>query len=183
MAVALGGEDFGLALSLGAEYFRLLFALGDGDGGLARAFRLGDGGAAQPFGGHLAVHRFLNVARRLDFADFDLRHLDSPALGYVVQLRAQFLVDSLALGEDVVHVHLADDGAEGGCGYADNRAVVVHDLQDGLLRLLFHDSHVHEEVYVDGRVVERDVRLARDVQHFLAQVHRLRGVEGPEEQV
>ena len=44
----------------------------------------------------LPVHRVLDVARRRDLADLDRRHLAAPALGHLVELGAQDLVDLLA---------------------------------------------------------------------------------------
>ena len=65
-------------------------------------------------GAHLAVHRVLDVARRHDLADLDARDLHAPALGHLVELGAQDVVDLLALGQHVVQRDVADDGAQRG---------------------------------------------------------------------
>ena len=183
LLVALGGEDLGLPMPLGAQYGRLLLAFGDCDGRLSRAFGFDHLRATQALGGHLPVHRLLDVPRRLDLAYLHLRYLDAPALRYLVQLRPKRLIYALALRENVVHVHLADDRAQRRRGYADYRAVVVHHLQNRAVLLSVHHAHIDQEVYVYRRVVESDVRLARYVQHLLAQIHLLRLVKRPEQYV
>ena len=84
--------------ALGAQDGGLLLALGDVDVRLPRALRLGDDGAPVALGREHPVHRVLDVARRDDLADLDRRDLAAPALGLLVELGAQDLVDLLALG-------------------------------------------------------------------------------------
>ena len=90
-------QDRRLARALGAQDRGLLLALGDVDVGLPRALRLGDHGAPVALGGEHPVHRVLDVARRDDLADLDRRDLAAPALGLLVELGAQDLVDLVAL--------------------------------------------------------------------------------------
>ena len=113
LAEALGPQDGRLALALGLEDLGLLLALGDVDRRLAGALRLGDDRAPGPLGGEHPVHRVQDVARRGDLADLDARDLAAPALGDLVELRAQDLVDLVALREHVVEEDVADDGAQG----------------------------------------------------------------------
>src|SRR3972149_6080939 len=47
---------------------------------------------------HLAVHRVLDLARRDDLPDLDIRHLDPPSLSDFVELCPQNLIDVFALG-------------------------------------------------------------------------------------
>jgi hypothetical protein len=136
--------------------------------------------ASEALGGHLAVHGVLNVARRLHLANLHLCNLDAPTLGNLIQLLAQLLVDAVPLGQYLVERDLPDYRSERCGGYADHRAAVVDNLDDRLFRVSLHDSHVDQEVDVDGRVVPRDVGLARDVDHHLTQVDSLVGVERPE---
>ena len=112
LAEALGAQDLRLPIALGAKDVRLLVALGHVDRRLARALRLGDDRASVALGRHLAVHRLLDVARRHDLADLDVRDLHAPALGHLVELGAQDVVDLLALGQHVVERDVADDGAQ-----------------------------------------------------------------------
>ena len=97
-AQALRPQDRCLLVALRLQYLRLpgalrlqhrglLLALRHGDRGLARALRLGDRRAPDALRRHLAVHRLLDVAGRLHFPDLDLRHLDAPALGDLVEFR------------------------------------------------------------------------------------------------
>ena len=97
LAEALGPQDRRLALALGLEDLGLLLALGDVDRRLPVALGLGDDRAPRPLGGELPVHRVLDVARRRDLADLDRRDLAAPALGDLVELDPQDLVDLLAL--------------------------------------------------------------------------------------
>ena len=122
LAEALGAEDRGLPLALGLEDLGLLLALGDVDRGLPGALGLGDHGASGPLGRQLPVHRVLDVARRRDLADLDRRDLAAPALGDLVQLDPQDLVDLLALGQHVVEQDVADDGPQRGGRHALERA-------------------------------------------------------------
>ena len=93
-------------------------AFGAIDGGflIAQGFR--HQGAADAFGGHLAVHGILHVARRDDLADFHVGHFNAPALGHFVEAGAEQGVDVLALGKHVVQRDAADDRAQGGGGHA-----------------------------------------------------------------
>ena len=67
-----------------------------------------------------------------DLADLHRRDLAAPALGLLVELGAQDLVDLLALGEDVVEEDVADDRAQRRRRDALERAREVRDVHDAL---------------------------------------------------
>ncbi len=154
--------------SLRVEDRCLLGALRIRDGCLPRAFRLDDRGATCTLGGHLAAHGVLDVARRQDLANLDCVYLDAPSIGDIVEAGLHERVDLFALGEHIVEVHVADDGAQRRDRHAACGLPVVLHLEDGRLRV--YDLHENEHVDRDGRVVLCDRRLRLDVEHFLAQV-------------
>ena len=86
-----------LSSALGAQDVGLLLALGYVDVGLAGALGLRDHCAPVALCGQHPVHRFLDVAGRDDLADLDRCYLAAPALGLLVELRAENLVDLVAL--------------------------------------------------------------------------------------
>ena len=145
-----------------------LVALGDVDRGLSAALGLGDDRAPRPFGGELPIHRVLDVARRGDLADLDGRDLAAPALGHLVELDPQDLVDLLALGQHVVEEDVADHRAEGRRRDVLEGAFEVLDLDHAPVGV--DDPPVDQEVDADRRVVLGDARLARDLDELLAQV-------------
>ena len=67
-----------------------------------------------------------------DLADLHGGHLAAPALGLLVELGAQHLVDLVALGQHVVEQDVADDGAQRGRRDALERAREVGHVHDGL---------------------------------------------------
>ena len=73
--------------------------------------------------------------RRDDLADLDRGDLAAPALGLLVELGAQHVVDLLALGEHVVEVDVADDGAQRRGGDALQSAREVGDVHDARKRV------------------------------------------------
>ena len=99
------------------------------------ALGLGDDGAPGALRGQLPVHRVLDVARRRDLADLDRRDLAAPALGDLVELGPQDLVDLLALGQHVVEQDVADDRAQGRRRHALERPGEVRHVDDALERL------------------------------------------------
>src|SRR5213594_621660 len=167
-----GAEDRGLASTFGLEDRRLLRAVGDENGRGLLAFGLGDHRASRALGGQLAVHRLLHVTRRRELLDLDVRHLHAPAMGDLVELHPEVLVDLLALGEDIVEKDVADDGAERRRRDALDGRPEILDVQERIPR--FENLLVDQEVDRDGRVVLRDAGLLRDLHEELAQVHSLR---------
>jgi hypothetical protein len=81
------------------------------------------------------------------------RDLHAPALGDLIELRAQDLVDLLALGEHVVEKDVADHGTERRGRDSCDGCPEVLDLEDGVGGLLLHHLLVDEEVDRDGCVV------------------------------
>src|SRR5204863_149119 len=82
--------------------------LGPEDGSGAVTFRLGDERPPGPLGRHLPGHGLLHRGRRDDLPDLHVRHLDAPALGDLVELDPQHLVDLVALGQHVVERDVTD---------------------------------------------------------------------------
>src|SRR5208337_3152529 len=123
-------------------------------------------------GRHLPVHGVLDVLGRDDLADLDARHLHAPALGHLVQLRAQDAVDVLPLRQDVVQRDVADDCTQRGGGDLLARPGVVADGDHR--RGGIQHAPVDEEVDVNGRVILGDAGLAGDFQVELAQVRPYR---------
>jgi hypothetical protein len=177
---ALGPEDGGLPIALGLEDLGLLGALGDVDGRLPGALGLGDDGAPRPLGGELPVHRVLDVAGRHDLADLDRRDLAAPALGDLVELDPEELVDLVALGEDLVEADVADDRPEGRRRDTQEHARELLGVEDALERV--DDPPVDEEVDVDRGVVLGDRPLAGDLDEGLAEVDLERPVDDRDEE-
>ena len=180
LAEALGPEDRRLALALGLEDLGLLLALGDVDRGLPGALRFGDDRAPGALGGQHPVHRIEDVARRRDLADLDAGDLAAPVLGDLVELRAQDLVDLVALREHVVEEEVADDRAQVRRRQAGEGADEVLDVHDALERL--DDPPVDQEVDRDRHVVLRDRRLAGHLHELLAQVDLPRPIDERDEE-
>src|SRR4029077_13138982 len=101
--------------------------------------------------GHGALHALGQVHV------LDLHPLDANAprpLGRLVDDPPQFTVDGLALGEQLVHLRLADDRPQRGLrllGYGEH--VVLH-VDDGLDRV--HHAEVHHGAHPDADVVPGD---------------------------
>jgi hypothetical protein len=68
----------------------------------------------------------------LDVLDLDARALDAPGHGGVVDHPQQAVVDLVALGERLVEVHRAHDGADVGHRQVDDREAQVVDFIGGL---------------------------------------------------
>ena len=132
------------------------------------ASALRDRGAPLALGPHLQLHRLLDVARRLDRLQLDARHVDAPADRRFLDHVTHPLVDRVAGTERLIELHLADDVAE---RRARERLERKRQILDGVCRLLrIGDAIIDHRVDVDGHVVFGDHRLAREVQHLLAQV-------------
>src|SRR3954471_24085629 len=98
--------------ALGRENLRLLVALGLEDRGLAQALGLEHGGALLALGLHLARHGAGKVGRRQDVLDLDAGDLDAPGRGGGAHDAQEAVVDLVAMREELVEVHRADDGAD-----------------------------------------------------------------------
>jgi hypothetical protein len=141
---------------------------------LFRALGFGDDRAAGALGRHLPRHGLLNAWGRDDLADLHIRDLDPPPFGHLVKLDAQYLVDLLAFGKNVVQGHVADDRTKGG-----GRDVLCSSGEE--LDLDYRHNRVHDlvendEIDRDRRVVLGDGALVRDIEVELAQVCRYRSI-------
>ena len=124
--------------------------LGGGEqllGGLQLALGVDHLGAPLALGLRLARdrpdHRLVDV----DMLDLDVRHLDAPGVGLVVEHRLDVLVQLLALGEELVELVLAEDRAQRGLRELARRLVEIRHLDDGELRIddaeVDHRVHLH----------------------------------------
>ena len=120
-----GVEEGGGPAALGLQHGGLLGAFGSGDGGLLLALGLGDHRPALAFGFHLPGHGVGDVGGGLQVLDLDPRDLHPPGAGGVVDHVQQAGVDLVALGQHLVQVHGADDGAQVG----------HHQLGDGAVQV------------------------------------------------
>jgi hypothetical protein len=89
-------------------------------------------------------------------------------------------VELLAVGEDVVELDLAEDGAEGGLGELRGLVDVVGDLDDGLGGV--EDAEGDDGVDLEGDVVAGDDVLRGDLHGLLAQADADDLVEGAEDE-
>ncbi len=165
----LGVTEGGFLAAFGGQHHGLLLAFGLQDGGLPMAFGLQDLGALVAFGLHLAGHAVDQVARRRDVLDLDARDLDAPGLGGGVDDLQQARVDLIAVGQQLVEVHGAHDGADVGHGEIDDGAAQRFDLVGGLGGI----ENLVEVDAIDGHhgVVLGDDILRGDVDHLLLHVH------------
>jgi hypothetical protein len=165
----LGVAEGGLLAAFGGEHDGLLLALGLQDGGLTVAFRLQDLRALVAFRLHLARHAVDEIARRGDVLDLDTGDLDAPRLGGGIDHLQQARVDLVAVGEQLVEVHGAHDGADVGHGEVDDGGAELVDLVGGLGGV----QHLIEVHAIDGDhgVVLGDDVLRGDVDHLLLHVH------------
>ena len=165
----LGVAEGGFAAALGLQDQRLLLALGLQDLRGAQALRLEDLGALVALGLHLPAHRVDDVARRVDVLDLDAGDLDAPGRGRRIDDVQQAIVDVVALGEELVEIHAADDGADVGHGELQDGVLEPAHLVGGARRV----EHLVEgdAVDADGGVVAGDHLLRRHVEHLLHHVH------------
>ena len=71
-----------------------------------------DLGSALALGLRLTGHRPLHLLGHLHVADLHAVHLDAPRLGLGIERDLQLAVDPVALGEQLVELVAADDGAQ-----------------------------------------------------------------------
>ncbi len=90
------------------------------------------------------------------------------------------LVEVVAMGEQLVEVDLAEDGAEGGLGELRGLVDVVGDLDDGLDGV--DDAEGDDGVDLEGDVVAGDDVLRRDLHGFLAERDADDLVDGAEDE-
>jgi hypothetical protein len=150
---SLGLQDAGPLLALGHQDRAPLLAVGPEDRGPPLAF-----------GGGLLLHRRLDRADGVDLLDLDGVDADAPLIGRLVEDVAQAGVDPLAVEENLVELHVADDRPEGRLRERHRRDVVVLNLEDRLRRV--DHLGVDDGVDVGRRVVLRDDFLPGDLQHL-----------------
>ena len=89
-------------------------------------------------------------------------------------------LSGFAVGEELVEIDLAEDGAEGGLGELRGLVDVVGDLDDGLGGV--DDAEGDDGVDLEGDVVAGDDVLRRDLHGLLAEADADDLVEGAEDQ-
>ncbi len=149
----------------------MLLAFRAQDLGLAQALGLEHGGALLALGLHLPRHGAGKVRRREDVLDLDARDLGAPGRGRRVEDAQQPLVDLVAVGQQLVEIHRADDGADIGHGEDEERLVEVRHLVGGARRI--EDLIEGGGIDGDARIVPGEGLLARNVEHLLHDVHPL----------
>ena len=93
----------------------------------------------------------------------DRRHLDAPRIGALVEDLLQLLVQTLALRQQVVQLHLAQHAPQRRLGELRRRVVEVLDFDDRPPRI--DHAEVQDRVHLDRDVVARDHVLRRHVEH------------------
>ena len=112
-----------------------------------------------------ANHRLVDV----DVLDLDVRHLDAPRIGLLVEHFLDVAVQLLALGEEFVQLVLTEDRAQRGLRELAGRLIEVRHLDDGELRV--DHPKINHGVHLHGHVVARDHVLRRHVEDARAQIH------------
>src|ERR1017187_3890553 len=138
-------------------------------GGLKFAFRVHDLRAAFAFGLGLFGHRALHAVRQRDLLHFHARDLDAPRLGLLVNDLLQFLVDDIALREQVVQRRLAEHAAQGRLRDERGRLPEIFHLHHRRVRV--HDAKINHRVHRGGHVVARHHFLLGHVNRHHAQIH------------
>ena len=169
----LFGADLGEGLQIAqlhrggnaAEDFR---GVDEGLRGLEFGLGVDHLGAAVAFGFGLLGDRPHHVFGELDGPDLDIADLDAPGLGLGVEDALHVGAELLALGQHLVEFVLAEHRAQRGLGEHVGRRQIVLDPDDRAFRV----DHVEIEHRVDLHrdIVARDHVLARDFDHFDAQV-------------
>ena len=127
-------------------------------GGLVLTVGGDDAGSPLPLGLGLAGHGALHALRQGHVLDLDPLDPDAPGgLGRLVDDPAQLPVDRLTLGQQLIHLGLADDGPQRGLGLlGDGEHVVLH-VHRGLDRV--DHPEVDHRVDPDTHVVPGDAVL------------------------
>jgi hypothetical protein len=112
--------------------------------------------ARLPFSLRLLCHRPLHRLWQLDVAAFALGHLDTPGACLLVDHFLQALVDTIALGQQMIEIRLAENAAQRGLPDQRRRAHGVDRLDDCLTRV--HDTEVHNGIDLNGDASARFLR-------------------------
>ena len=150
----VGADDVG---RVGELLRRLELALGVDDLGPPLALGLG-----------LAGDRALHLLGDFDVLDLDRGHLHAPGLGRLVDDLLQLFVESLALGEQLVELGLAEHRAQRRLRDLRGGDEEVFDLDDRFLGV--DDAEVGDRVDAGRDVVAGDHLLRRDVEGDRPQV-------------
>jgi len=149
-------------------------------GGVELAFCMDDLGAGLALGfgllGHGSEHRLGHV----DLFDLDGDDFYAEGCGVAVDDGLDALVEGFAMGEELVQIDLAKDGAEGGLGELGGLVDVIGDLDDGLGGV--DDAEGDDGVDLEGDVVAGDDVLRGDLHGFLTEGDADDLVEGPEDE-
>jgi hypothetical protein len=103
----------------------------------------------------------------IDLLDLDRDHLDAERSSVTVDDGLDALVELLAMGEKLVEIHFAEDGAQGCLGELRGLVDVVGDLDDGANRI--DDTQRDDCVDLECDVVAGDDILRGNFHGFLAQ--------------
>ena len=149
-------------------------------GGVELAFGVDDFGAALALGLGLLGHGAEHGLGHVDLLDLDGDDFYAEGRGVTVDDGLDALVEGLAMGEQLVEVDLAQDGAEGGLGELRGLVDVVRDLDDGAGGV--DDPQGDDGVDFEGDVVAGDDVLRRDFHCFLTKAHPDNLVERAEDE-
>src|SRR5580765_3356201 len=148
-------QDLG---GLGQLGRRLELAVGVDDLGPALALGLG-----------LLGHGALHVLGQVDLLDLDVRNLDAPGLGVLVDDPLELLVDLVARREQIIELHLAEHAPQGGLGDLRGRVQIVLHGDHRALRI--DHPEVDHGADLDRHVVAGDHVLRRHVEGDRLQAH------------
>src|SRR5262245_28205209 len=146
-----------------------LRGLGELGGGLEFAVGVDHLGSALALGLGLLGHRALHVLGQVDLLHLDVRHLDAPGLGVLVDDALELLVDLVARREQVVELDLAEHAAQGRLGDLRGRVEIILHGDAGAHRV--DHSEVDHRAHLDRHVVARDDVLRRHVERDRLQAH------------
>ena len=149
-------------------------------GGVELALGVDDLGAALAFGLGLLGHGAQHVLRHVDLLDLDGDDLEAEGRGVAVDDGLDALVELVAVGEHLVEIDFAEDGAQRGLGELRGLVDVVGDLDDGLDGI--DDAQGDDGVDLEGDVVAGDDVLRGDLHGLLAQGDADDLVDGAEDE-
>src|SRR5262249_10982818 len=104
----------------------------------------------------------------VDVLDLHRGYLDAPGIGLRVEYALNVEIQLVALGEELVELMLAENGAQRRLRELARRLEEVRNLDDRPLRI--YHPEIEHRVHFDGNVVARDDVLRRNVEHYDAQV-------------
>jgi hypothetical protein len=135
--------------------------------GVELAFGVDDLGAGLAFGLGLLGHGAEHGLGHVDLLDLDGDDFYAEGCGVAVDDGLDALVEGLAVGEELIQIDLAEDGAEGGLGELGGLVDVVCDLDDRFSGV--NDAEGDDGVDLEGDVIAGDDVLWRDLHGFLTE--------------